>query len=398
MISELRRAYNKAFTEQKYAALLDEIEAATNHRPPFKVAETPVFVPHDLKRQLFEACSDIIDELVKPDFKKRSQSALLPQNDVPGETNYSTFLAIDFGICEDENGNLKPQLIEIQGFPSLYFFQDLSANAYRKHFSIPENLHHLFNGLDSVTYTEKLRKAILGDSRPENVILLEVEPHKQNTQVDFWATQKALGLKVACLTELKTEGKDVYYLDNSGKKIQVERIYNRVIFDELEKRTDLKYEFQFNREYNIEWVGHPNWFFRISKHTLPLFNSQYVPKSFYLSEFEEDFETLNQYVLKPLYSFSGQGVIINPSKKDVDSIKSEDRFNYILQRKVNYAPVVETLDEKAKAEIRMMLLWEDGMARPEILTNLVRLSKGEMVGVRYNKDKTWVGGTVGFFE
>jgi hypothetical protein len=197
---------------------------------------------------------------------------------------------------------------------------------------------------------------------------------------------------------LKTEDKDVYYYDENGRKVAVERIYNRVIFDELVKRTDLKREFYFEKEYNVQWVGHPHWFFRISKHTLPLFNSKFVPKSFYLNDLPEIPEDLDRYVLKPLYSFSGQGVIIHPTLQDIQAIPEGERKNFILQQKVAYAPVIQTLDDPAKAELRLMMIWEDGKPKPELITNLVRLSKGEMVGVRYNKGRTWVGGSVGFFE
>lgn len=398
MISRIRTAYNAAFTEEKYQAFLDEIYVATNHRPPFHIAETPVFVPKALSSQLFQACEDLVDTLCRPDFKALSQETILPGCFVPGETEHSTFLVIDFGICVDAMGHISPQLIEIQGFPSLFFYQDLCARAYRAHFDIPENLQHLFGGLTAETYVEKMRRVIVGDSKPENVILLEVEPHKQNTQVDFWATEQALGIKVKCLTDLKTEGRDVFYLDESGRKVPVERIYNRVIFDELQKRIDLQREFFFENEYNIRWVGHPHWFARISKHTLPLFDSEFVPKSFYVNELSGVPDDLDRYVLKPLYSFSGQGVIIHPTAADIEAIPGHERKNFILQQKVAYAPIIETLDEPAKVEIRMMLAWEDGAARPEVITNLVRLSKGEMVGVRYNLGKTWVGGSVGFFE
>lgn len=398
MIPSIRTAYNTGYTEEKYQAFLAEIYREANHKVPFHIAETPVFVPKTLAKQLFQACEELVDTLVRPDFKALSEETILPGCYVPGETPHTTFLVIDFGICQDAEGNISPQLIEIQGFPSLFFYQDLCARAYRKHFDIPSDLQHLFGGLNSETYRDKLRKVIVGDSKLENVILLEVEPHKQNTQVDFWATERALGIKVKCLTDLKVEGKDVFYLNENGQKVAVERIYNRVIFDELQKRTDLQREFFFENEYHIQWVGHPHWFARISKHTLPLFDSEFVPKSFYLSDLDAVPEDLDSYVLKPLYSFSGQGVIIHPTKADVDAIPEAQRKHFILQKKVAYAPIVQTLDDPAKVEVRMMMVWEDGQPRPELVTNLVRLSKGEMVGVRYNMGRTWVGGGVAFFE
>lgn len=395
MIKELRQAFNTNFNPEAYSHLQEFIVGKYDHRPPFRIAESPIFLPNSLVRQLIEACEELVDVIARDDFKERSERALLTGQTVPAETDHPTFLQFDFGICKDKQGNYLPQLIEAQGFPSLYFFQDALADAYRRHFAIPEHYTHLFDGLDSETYIERLRKAIVGESNPENVILLEVEPDKQVTQVDFIATERAIGIPTVCISKLIKEGLNLYY-EKDGKKIPVEKIYNRVIFDELIKRDDLPRQFYLTEEANVQWVGHPNWFFRISKHTLPLLNSHYVPKSFYLNELETIPSDLENYVLKPLFSFAGTGVIINLNRFDVESIK--DPENYILQRKVTYAPVIETPSGPAKCEIRVMLLWEPGAKRPHIINNLIRLSKGEMVGVRYNKDKDWVGGSVGFFD
>ena len=395
MVAPIRAAYNAAFTDARYQEFLKDITNTYNYKPPFRIAETPVFITNPLKERLFEACELITDTICKPDFHQLSKGAVLSGQIVPNETPHTTFLQMDFGICKDENGEYIPQLIEVQGFPSLYMFQDLVASAYRKHFDIPDNYSHLFGGLDSAAYTDLFKKIVVGDSNPENVVLLEVEPDKQVTAIDFVATKHKLGIEYLCVTDLKKEGKDVYYIKN-GKKIGVEKIYNRVIFDELIKRDDLKREFYFTQEANVEWIGHPHWFFRISKHTLPLLNNKYVPKSYFLNELKEYPEDLHNYVLKPLYSFAGTGVLININRYDLDAI--EDKENYILQRKVEYAPVIPTPNVHSKCEIRMLMLWERGAARPVIVNNLARLSKGEMVGVRYNKDKDWVGGSVGFFE
>lgn len=396
MIPSIRAPYNAAFTDEKYQALLQTITRKAQHKPDFRVAETPVFLPKKLQQQLIQACEEITDVIVRPDFKERSAGAILKGQIVPAETDHTTFLQMDFGLCTDEAGNITPQLIEVQGFPSLYFFQDLLAQSYQEVFDIPASFSHLFGGLDSAGYIDLLRKIIIGKSQPENVVLLEVSPHKQVTQIDFWAGEQLLGFKTKCVSDLKVDGKDVYYLNDQGKKVGVEKIFNRVIFDELIHRDDLKRDFYFTNEANVKWVGHPHWFFRISKHTLPLLNSQYVPKTYFLNELETLPEDLHNYVLKPLYSFAGTGVIININRFDLEAI--EDKDNYILQRKVNYAPVVQTPNQPAKCEVRMLMLWERGAARPRIVNNLARLSKGEMVGVRYNKDKDWVGGSVGFFE
>ncbi|MCB0558235.1 MAG: hypothetical protein H6573_05820 [Lewinellaceae bacterium] len=395
MITELRRQFNESFRQETYQGMLAHIEGLYNYRPPFRIAETPVFIPRKLKKQLIEACEEITDVIVRPDFKELSRGALLAGQEVPGETPHTTFLQMDFGICLQENGELKPQLIEVQGFPSLYFYQDLAARAYRKFYDIPDNFSHLFGGLNSEEYLEMLRRVILGDHNPENVILLEVEPEKQTTAIDFIAGKHMIGLEPVCVSQLKVHGREVFY-EKEGRLIQVEKIYNRVIFDELIKRDDLPREFYFTEDHDVEFIGHPNWFFRISKHTLPLLDSQYVPKSYFLNEVESIPEDLHNYVLKPLYSFAGTGVIINLNRHDIEAIS--DPENYILQRKVEYASIIPTPNEPAKCEIRMLMLWEQGWERPVIVNNLARISKGLMVGVRYNKDKDWVGGSVGFFE
>lgn len=395
MVPELRKRYNASFSNEKYEAFLAGLASKFNEAPAFRVAESPVFLPDDLKEKLFRACEEITDVIVRPDFKERSKGAILNGQVVPNEDEHTDFLQMDFGICKGENGELTPQLIEVQGFPSLYFFQQMLAEAYKKHFDVSDEYSHLFD-LDNEGYVQELRDVIVGDSDPKEVVLLEVEPEKQMTRIDFWACEEMLGIKILCVTDLKVKGKDVFYENEAGELVQIKKIFNRVIFDELIRRDDLEREFYFTKEYNIEWVGHPHWFFRISKFTLPLLDSEFVPKTYFLNELEEYPEDLQNYVLKPLYSFAGSGVLININRYDLEAI--EDPENYIIQRKVEYAAVVETMDEPAKCEIRMLMLWKKGEARPKMVNNLARLSKGEMIGVRYNKDKEWVGGSVGYFK
>jgi hypothetical protein len=174
-------------------------------------------------------------------------------------------------------------------------------------------------------------------------------------------------------------------------------VYNRIIFDDLHAQKDkLGKVPDITSDLDVEWIPHPNWFYRISKFTLPFIRHPYVPQTFFLNEVKQIPTDLENYVLKPLFSFAGQGVVIDVSKSDIDGIK--DPENWILQRKVKYADIIATPDIPAKAEIRMMYIWKDGASRPLLATNLARLSKGKMIGVRYNKDKEWVGASVGYFE
>lgn len=399
MIKTNRNLYNVNFSEEKYQTFLKDINASFNYDVKFKIAETPVFLPKDLKQKLVEACDDIMLVINKPNFKELTNAAFFDENTiVPNEDEHSKFIQLDFGICKDEEGNLIPKLIELQGFPSLYYFQELLGRKYRKHFGnvIPSDYSQYLNGMTSDDYLELLKQEIVGDTNPKQVILLEIEPKTQATAIDIYATATKLGIKVLCITDLKKRGKTLFYLDEKGNEVEVLKIYNRIIFDELHQRTDLKTEFSFQDEIDAEWIGHPNWFYRISKYTMPLLKGDYVPKSYFLDQLESIPTDLENYVLKPLYSFAGVGVEIHVTKDMIDAITNKS--NYLLQEKVAYAPVIETMDVPAKCEIRMMLLHNSKTNKTEIVSNLMRLSKGEMVGVKYNKDKTWVGGSTGFFE
>tara|TARA_R110000868_G_scaffold398297_1_gene671397 strand:+ start:4381 stop:5577 length:1197 start_codon:yes stop_codon:yes gene_type:complete len=397
MVKTYREAFNNAFTEDTYQALLNDVVKKFDYTPKFKIAETPIFIPSSLKERLIDACNDIMKVINQPNFKTLTEGAFFDDKmKVPNEDEHSKFIQLDFGICLDKNGNPTPKLIELQGFPSLYCFQHFIGRMYRKHYTIPEHLSIHPTGITSAEFIELLRTEIVGETNPKQVILLEIEPEKQATAIDFYCTADLLGIKVLCISKLIKKGKKLFYLNDEGKEIQVLKIYNRIIFDELDQRDDLKREFDFNDDVDVQWIGHPNWFFRISKFTMPLLKGDYVPKSFYLNKLESIPEDLENYVLKPLYSFAGAGVKIHVTRDMIDAIKNKS--NYLLQEKVAYHPIIETLDEPAKCEIRMMLLHCKKDNKTKIVSNLMRLSKGEMIGVKYNKDKTWVGGSTGFFE
>ncbi len=397
MIPQIRQQYNQLFSEEKYRLFLNDLNQSFGHTIPFRVAETPVFIPRSFQKELLKAADELVTVLTQPDFKQLTDAAIPIGLRVPNEDDHTLFLALDFAVCADEGGNLLPQLIELQGFPSLYGFEDWVAQKYRQHFDVPANVSHLFGGYDSESYRKRLKNALLGNQAPENVILLEIEPHKQNTAIDFYVTEQYTGIKALCISELIREEKNLFY-NRNGVKTPIHRIYNRVIFDELLRRDNLLRQFNLTEDVDVEWAGHPNWFFRISKYTMPFLQSQYVPECRFLSEYVLFPTDLENYVLKPLFSFSGQGVKFHLTESDLTAIPTEERKNYLLQRKVTYEPVLQAPDGKVKVEIRLLFLWEKHLPKPELLLNLARLSRGEMIGVKYNKDKTWVGGTVGFFE
>lgn len=395
MIPAHRTAYNASFNANAYQAFLQQIETDFPGQLDFRVAETPVFVPRALKEQIIQAGEEIIDTLVDPTYKTRTERAIPPTLRTPNEDDHPDFLILDYAVCKDANGNLTPQLIELQGFPSLFAYQAYLNTLYPKFFYHPEGFSPYFGGLNETIYLEKLRNVLLGNGHPEHTILMEIFPEKQKTRVDFAATKKFLGIEPVCLTQVRRSGKTLYY-EKDGKKVEIQRIYNRVIFDELNALPNLKTEFHLTDDVDVTWVAHPNWFFRISKFSLPLLQSRFVPKSYFLHELEHYPEELEQYVLKPLFSFAGQGVQLHITQADLDAIP--DKENYLLQHRVHYEPALHAPNGDVKIELRMMYVWPKNQARPELIGNLARLSRGEMIGVRYNSQFDWVGGTTAYFE
>ena len=397
MVPAIRKQFNANFTDEKYQAFLKELHAVHPGAIEFRVGETPVFVPKDFTQKILDACESIVDIIIDPKFNELTRNAIPKNLQVPGENDHSHFIAFDFGICINETGEYEPQLIEMQGFPTLFAYEVVIDDIFRKHFDIPGNYSAYLGGHNRESYIQHFKEIVLGDHNPENVILLEIFPHQQKTKIDFYCTEDYTGIKPVCITELIKEGKKLFYL-NDGKKTEVKRIYNRVIFDDLFQQTpevQEKGKLLFE-ELDVEWVPHPSWFYRISKYTLPLIKHPYVPATFFLNEITQLPADLENYVLKPLFSFAGQGVVIDVTKEDIENVK--DPENWILQRKVKYADIIETPDVPAKAEIRIFYFWKDGETRPVPANNLARLSKGKMIGVRYNKDKEWVGGSYCLFE
>ena len=397
MIPSIRTAFNKNFTQEKYQSFLKDLHAKHPGAIEFRVAETPLFVDKSFKEKILSACESIVDVIIQPDFKQLTANAIPRELKVPNENSHTQFIAFDFGICENQNGELEPQLIEMQGFPSLFAYQVYEDEVTRRHYQIPLNYSPYLNGFDKESYLQLLKDIIVKNEDPENVILLEILPHQQKTRIDFYCTQDFLHIPIVCLTELIKEGNKLFY-KKDDKKIQVKRIYNRVIFDDLQQQSaEIQQKGRLLFEtLDVEWVPHPNWFYRISKYTLPFIHHPYIPETKFLSDVKALPPDLENYVLKPLFSFAGQGVVIDVTKEDIDKVK--DPHNWILQRKVKYADVIQTPDVPAKAEIRIFYFWKEGDARPIATNNLARLSKGKMIGVRYNKNKEWVGGTMAYFE
>ncbi|MFA6084412.1 hypothetical protein [Mucilaginibacter sp.] len=391
-----RKTYNENFTEEKYADFLVDLNAGLKNPIEFRIAETPVFLTDDFRDKLVRAGNEIIATLLKPNFKELSKRAIPGKWQVANENGHPHFIALDFGVCKDGEGNIVPKLIEMQGFPSLYGFQVHLAENYRHTFNIHGNQTIYFNDLNKSGYLDLFKKTVLGPYQPHEVVIMDVDAPNQKTAVDFHITESYLGTPVVSLADLIQEGDQLFYM-HGGEKKRIRRIYNRLIFDEIENDPEIFNKVvDIRQPLDVEWVTHPNWFYRISKYTIPLLEGDHIPKTQFLHELKEVPQDLQNHVLKPLFSFAGQGVIIDIMDGDIEKIK--DPENWILQEKVTYEPVVESPDGGVKVEIRLLYLWPDDDAKPTLAVNLARLSRGKMIGVRYNKDFDWVGGTVAFMH
>jgi hypothetical protein len=391
MIPEFRKKFNSEFTEKKYRNFLNELNTSFKYPTDFRVAETPIFLSEELYDELINACNNIVSQIKSDNFKNRTKEIIQTSKPVKGEEEHPVFLQLDFAVCKNNDGSFIPKLIELQGFPSLYAYQSFFSNVLRKHFDIPANYTSYFSGYDEKSYAGLFREIIVGDNDTDNVILLEIEPEKQKTRIDFAVTEKKLGIETVNISSIKKNGNKLFY-KRSDKEIPINRIYNRVILDEI-MRKSIKYNFDFDDELDVEWCGHPDWFLKISKISLPLLSGKYVPECYFLNELEKYPDNVSNFVLKPLFSFAGLGVEIDLTQQKLDKISNKK--NYILQKKIEYTPLIETPDLPSKVEIRMMFLWPKNK-EPILVNNLVRMSKGKMMGVDFNKNKTWVGSSVAF--
>jgi hypothetical protein len=393
MIPHLRQQFNKRFTEEKYQRLLHRLDELCGMHIDFRICETPLFISSELMHSMVVAGKEIIMQLMKNPSYHAAALQTIPQDfNVPNETEHPVFVSVDFGITRDDRGVYIPRLIELQGFPTLYAFQIALSQEYKHVYALPEEARVLLDGLDLEKYSTMLRRAILGVHDPTNVVLLELDPLTQKTRPDFILTERLFGIATVNIKDVRKEGKQLFYGRN-GKQTRILRIYNRAIADEL-IRSNAQLPFSFREELDVEWAGHPNWFFRLSKFSLPFLHHSSVPKTYFLSDLDKFPDDLQQWVLKPLYSFAGSGVIVGPSRADIDTIPVGERHKFVLQERIEYGGIVETPYGATKAEVRIMYIWLDELCA---VANLVRMGRGKMMGVSFNKDMSWVGSSAGLY-
>jgi len=369
--------------EKQYPGLLD-----------FRIAETPVFISQTMLEKMLDTCEHVIDRILSPAFKQLTEDSIPMKYKTGGPEEYPRFLVFDFGICGTDIDRAEPMLIELQGFPSLFGYQSLLSEVMRDYANIPDGYSSYLNGHDAQSHLQLLKDIIIGKEDPSSVIMLEILPDQQKTRIDFAITEKMLGIKTICYSNIIREADKLYY-ETEGKKLRITRIFNRLIFeDELFQKQQIR-DLKLSECLDVTWINHPNWYYRISKYLLPFLDHPNIPATWFLHELKQ-MPVLSNHVLKPLYSFAGSGVNLDVKAEELEKIKEPSEW--ILQKKVNYLPVIRTPEEGAKLEIRLFYYWPEGKPRPEAVHNLARLSKGSMIGTRHNQDKSWVGSSIAFFE
>jgi len=400
MIPAIRAAFNAQFTAEKYQRYLSILNAPFKDQIPFRIAETPVFIDKNFKDQLLNAGDYICNFISDPNFSAKTTHAIPNGMNIPGEKALPECIVIDFAIAEGPGGTCQPQLIELQGFPSLFAFELLKAEALELAYDLPKGFSPFLNGYNQASYLEFFKTMVLGD-QGKHTILLEIKPYEQKTRHDLLLTEAWLNVPIVCLSEIYLKDKFLFYQKN-GIEYIIERIYNRVVYDELMQQAP-NFIAQFKlleQTENVEWVNHPHHFFRISKYILPLLKHPAIPEAHLLSDWKNnqvDSELdLGTYICKPLFSFGGHGLMLDPTSKSINAIN--DPENWILQKKVSYAPLIETPSGPSKAEIRLFYFWDQQLNQYIATNNLTRMSKGTMIGVSYNDTDTWIGGSISYFE
>ena len=405
MIPSLRQDFNSRFRPETYRLFLRNLDACVRSHVSFRVAETPIFLPKELLDKMASIGAELTYRLVDDqDYLAASSKAIPEAYRAADETPHPHFMTVDFGLVREPDGKLSPRLVELQAFPSVYAYQYVLAENYRSAFGLDPNLNAFLGGHTEASFWKLMHLVILRGHHPEHVVLTEIDPLHQKTLPDFRVTQERLGIRILDIAEVVPEdrpGKLPRLCYHEGTRlVPIHRIYNRAIVDELiQKKVHL--HFDYREQFAVEWAGHPNWYFHVSKFSIPYLDHPCVPPAIFLNEWFKQGGSdrlprdRDQWILKPLFSFAGKGIQFAPSNEDLAAIRAQDRHNYLLQQRVKFENVIETPHGPTQPEVRILYLWPDGGTLEPVLP-LVRLGRGKMMGVDHNRDLDWVGASAAF--
>ncbi|MGD9906670.1 MAG: hypothetical protein AB7U83_24650 [Vicinamibacterales bacterium] len=391
MVPALRDPFNRRWTPADYVRLQARLGERTGLPLPFPVSETPCFFPRALLDEMAATAVTLVTGFLADAPARAAAEALIPARYLgPGQEAQPTCVQVDFGLVETPSG-VAPRLVELQAFPSLYAFQHVLADTHREVHGLPDDLDAYLGGLDAAAYLALVGDALRGGHDPAEVVLMEIAPDQQKTRPDFVLTEQLWGVATVDPREVTVRGRTLTRR-LGGREVPIRRVYNRIIPDELE-RTRHPMPFDYRDDLDVEWVGHPAWYFRVSKSAIPWLRHPAVPRTWRLDQVDGLPLDPARLVLKPLFSFAGGGIRFNPSAADLAAIAVDQRQLYLLQERVAFAPVIATPHGPTQAEIRVMCLWTD---RLRAVLPLIRMGRGQMMGVAHNQGLAWVGASAGF--
>ncbi|HLL53083.1 MAG TPA: hypothetical protein VK447_06020, partial [Myxococcaceae bacterium] len=306
MDTRRRDLFNAAYSDNLFADFMGRLERKFG-KFPFRVAETPLIITTELRDTLARHSSEIVEQLSEPALLAKLKQVIPPHYNVPGMDPLPNCVQVDFALVEGPDGKMDGRVVELQAFPSLYALMAVMADAWAETMQekVP-GLNEPFNqfiGLDKKAAVDLLARTIVGNADPAETVLVDYQPENQKTAPDFEATRQLFGVDAVCVTKLVKQGNKLFR-EKDGKLVQVKRIYNRMVFDELEVK-GVKAPFSWNEELDVTWCSHPNWYWVWSKYSLPFLNHPAVPRARFLSDIPELPADLSRYVLKPLFSFAG---------------------------------------------------------------------------------------------
>jgi len=275
----------------------------------------------------------VADLLADPAYRRAAADVVPERFRVAGGETLPTFVAVDFGLVR-LGDRLEARLVELQAFPSLYGYQMMLGETSRDLWGL-EHVSPFPADVDRADYLKTVGAAITGGHDPAEVVLMEIDPA-----------------------------------------------------DDLEHQA-IDLPFDYRDDLDVEWTGGPDWFYRVSKFSIPFLRHPWVPRTYFLHEIAQLPDDREHWLLKPLFSYAGGGILFAPTDADIAKIPADRRHLYVLQERVAFTPVIETPFGATQAEIRLMLVREGDGHR--LMMPLVRLGRGKMMGVDHNKGLTWVG-------
>jgi len=306
----------------------------------FKATSSEVFLfPKELKSELIEAATGITNQLFSSRVLTLAESNITDNSNILDFRSYKNlpepyFMTIDLAYAPGGGTNFK--LIEAQAFLSI-------SHMFFEHYSKLLDLNRdVF--LNFEAYQHFLRKI-----QNNHSILLEDCPWEQKTAIDFHLLQKQASIEV-----LNFRG----ILGSHALKEKL--IYNRLIFADLTAQEFANAKISLSGLPNARWLHHPDWYYFVSKSSLPYITSPWAAQSFLVADKPLNFEPKsNAWVLKPLFDYGCSGVNLNPSRTDIENVDAPKEW--LLQQKIELKHLPGT---ELFGEIRVVLFNTDNGWEP----------------------------------